>query len=192
MDLKDAQELRLGLGSANKEERLAALEKLHILLREKQVDSSPLNPLSLLLTSKDPVERRMASWAVGKLAQNKVRGGEYPLNALIDLLMDDDEEVRENAAWGLGELTSLGIGRESEIRSLNVLLEDPYSQVRGMSAWTIGRLAERLGVGHYSSIPPLRRILEDNSLNVRKSAIYALERLMALGIKDERAPHTEP
>jgi len=185
MDQKDAQELRLKLSSANKEERLAALERLHILLREKQPDFPPLNPLNPLLTSKDPVERRMASWAIGKLAQNKVKGGEYPVKTLIELLMDDDEEVRENAAWALGELTSLGIGGEYEIKSLNVLLEDPYSQVRGMSAWTIGRLAERLRVGHYSSVPPLRRMLEDNSLNVRKSAIYALERLTALGIKED-------
>jgi HEAT repeat protein len=187
MEKKDAQDLTLNLASANKEERLAALEKLHILLREKQVGSSSLTPLGPLLASKDPVERRMASWAIGKLAQNKVRGGDYPISSLIAILMDEDEEVRENAAWALGELTSLGIGEENEIKSLNVLLEDPFPQVRGMSAWTIGRLAERLGLGNSSSIPFLRRMLQDNSLNARKSAIYALERLTSLGIKEDDA-----
>jgi HEAT repeat protein len=186
MGEKDVQYLKPKLSSTNKEERLAALERLHILLREKELDSSLLPQLSLLLTAEDPIERRMASWAIGKLAQNKVHG-DYPLSKLIDLLMDEDEEVRENATWSLGELTSSGIGGENEIKSLNLLLEDPHPQVRGMAAWTLGRLAERLGIGHYSSVPPLRRMLEDHSLNARKSAIYALERLTALGIKDDWA-----
>jgi vesicle coat complex subunit len=182
MGKEDAQNLQSGLRSSKKEERLAALERLHIMLREKEVDASPLPQLASLLGTPDPVERRMASWAIGKFAQNKVKG-DYPLGKLIELLTDEDEEVRENAAWALGELTSSGIGEESEIRSLNLLLEDPYPQVRGMAAWTLGRLAERLRIGHYTSIPPLRHMLQDNSLNARKSAIYALERLTALGIK---------
>ena len=183
MNRNDSQEIQAGMRSAIKAERLASLERLHLLLREKDVDSSCLSSLGLLLSAEDPVERRMASWAVGKMAQNKVRG-EYPLVRLIELLTDEDEEVRENAAWALGELTSLGVGGENEIRSLNLLLEDPHPQVRGMAAWTLGRLAERLGIGHFSSIPPLRMMLQDHSLNARKSAIYALERLTALGIKE--------
>lgn len=130
------------------------------------------------------VERRLASWAVGKLAQNKVKGT-YPMARLIGLLMDSDEEVRENGAWALGELAGLGIGEEVEVRSLNILLEDPIPQVRGMAAWTLGRLAERMSVGHSSSIPLLRKMLEDGSLTARKSAIYALERLTNLGIRYE-------
>jgi HEAT repeat protein len=185
MNKKDMRELDLKLSSASKQERLAALERLHILLREKEGDPATIAPLTPLLMAENPIERRMASWAMGKLAQNKVQGA-FPLNKLIDLLMDEDEEVRENAAWTLGELTSLRIGEENEIKSLNVLLEDPHPQVRGMAAWTLGRLAERLGIGYYSSVPPLRRMLEDQSLNARKSAIYALERLTALGIKEDR------
>jgi HEAT repeat protein len=183
MDRNDVQEIQAGMKAASKAERLASLERLHLLLREKGVDPSFLTGLCLLLRAEDPIERRMASWAVGKMAQNKVRG-EYPLIRLIELLTDEDEEVRENAAWALGELTSLGIGGENEIRSLNLLLEDPHPQVRGMAAWTLGRLAERLGIGHFSSIPPLRMMLQDHSLNARKTAIYALERLTTIGIKE--------
>lgn len=182
MDREEMQRLRTDLRSDKRETRLSALERLHILLREKEVDSSPIPQLTPLIGGEDIVERRMSSWALGKLAQNKVQGT-YPMAALVALLTDEDEEVRENAAWTLGELTSLGVGGESEIRSLNLLLEDPWPQVRGMAAWTLGRLAERLSIGHYSSVPLLRRMLEDNSLNARKSAIYALERLTAMGIK---------
>jgi hypothetical protein len=82
MNRNDVQEIQDGMRAASKAERLAALERLHILLRDKVVDSSFLSSLRPLLSAEDPVERRMASWAVGKMAQNKVRG-EYPLIRLI-------------------------------------------------------------------------------------------------------------
>ena len=174
--------LRADLRSSRRDDRLRSLERLHIMLREKGGDASVVPQLTSLLGAEDVVERRMASWALGKMAQNKAQGT-YPVAALVNLLSDEDEEVRENAAWTLGELTGLGIGDESEIRSLNLLLDDPWPLVRGMAAWTLGRLAERLNIGHYSSLPMLRRMLEDGSLQVRKSAIYALERLIAMGIR---------
>jgi hypothetical protein len=77
MNKKDMRELDLKLSSASKQERLAALERLHILLREKEGDPTTI-PLPCSY-GQGPIERRMASWA-GKLAQNKVQGA-YPEQA---------------------------------------------------------------------------------------------------------------
>jgi hypothetical protein len=56
--------------------------------------------------------------------------------------------------------------------------------VRGMAAWAIGRMAERMGLGFQSSVGPLRALLDDRYETVRLSARYALDHLMAIGVEE--------
>ena len=123
----------------------------------------------------------MASWAVGKMAQNKLPG-DYPLRSLQELTRDSDPEVRENAAWAIGEVAGLHIGDASSIPFLNDLLNDDNPELKGMAAWSLGRMADKMYLGNRSSLAPLKKLEGDASVYVQKSAVFALERLAKLGL----------
>jgi vesicle coat complex subunit len=137
--------------------------------------------LSDALHDDDAETRRQASWAVGKMAQNKLPG-DYSLEIMERLTSDPDPEVRENAAWAIGEISGVQMGREGSIPFLNRLLADESFEIRSMAAWSIGRLAEKLFLGNVSSLAPLVKLRDDKSELVRKSARFALERLGKIGI----------
>ncbi len=165
------------------ESRPEALDTLERLCRDNRADGRAITYLIPILHAPEPESRRRASWLMGKLAQNKVVAF-WPLEELSNLLHDDDPEVRENAAWAIGELTGQRIGTVGCIEHLNQLLSDDVPSVRGMAAWALGRMAERLEMGFLTSMGPLTELSNDRFESVRRSAIYALERLAALGIEE--------
>ena len=134
-----------------------------------------------MLQDPDQDVRRMASWAVGKMAQNKLPG-DYPLEPLQGLTKDPDPEVRENAAWAIGEMAGLHIGDASSIDFLNDLLQEDDPELKGMAAWSLGRMADKMYLGNRSSLALLKNLENDASVYVQKSAVFALERLAKLGL----------
>lgn len=173
--------LKQELHSENRELRSAAFERLQQLLRDRTVFGLVPSELSDALESADVETRRQASWAIGKMAQNKLPG-DYSLEIMEQLTQDPDGEVRENAAWAIGEIAGVQMGREGSISFLNRLLVDESFEIRGMAGWSIGRLAEKLFLGNLSSLAPLMRMRDDKSEFMRKSATFALERLAKIGI----------
>ena len=181
MTEEEIEKLKQELRSDDPPLRSAAFERLYQLLKEKAIFGLAPSVISGALQNADVETRRQASWAIGKMAQNKLPG-DYSLDLMEDLTKDSDPEVRENAAWAIGEISGVQMGREGSIAFLNCLLEDESFEIRGMAAWSIGRLAEKMFLGNVSSLAPLARMREDGSEFVRKSASFALERLAKIGI----------
>lgn len=178
---KEIEELKRELRSDDTQRRSAAFERLHQLLKDRANLGLSPSVISAALQNPDVGTRKQASWAIGKMAQNKLPG-DYPLEIMERLTEDPDPEVRENAAWAIGEIGGVHIGREGSISFLNHLLEDESFEVRAMAAWSIGRLAEKMFLGNVSSLAPLQAMREDRSELVCKSASFALERLAKIGI----------
>ena len=178
---EEVKKLRSELHSSDRELRSTAFERLHQLLKDRVIFGLAPSELSGSLQYEDVETRRQGSWAIGKMAQNKIPG-DYSLDLMESLTKDPDPEVRENAAWAIGEISGVQMGREGSIAFLNDLLEDESFEIRGMAAWSIGRLAEKLFLGNVSSLAPLARMRQDRSEFVRKSATFALERLAKIGI----------
>jgi vesicle coat complex subunit len=173
--------LKRELRSDDRALKSAAFERLHQLLKDRAIFWILPSLIVEDMQSPDVETRRQASWAIGKMAQNKLPG-DYSLEIMERLTQDEDPEVRENAAWAIGEIAGVQMGRERSITFLDRLLEDESFEIRGMAAWAIGRLADKLFLGNRSSLAPLMKMGEDKSEFVRKSAIFALERLAKIGI----------
>jgi HEAT repeat protein len=182
---EEMEALKQQLRSDDPQLRFAAFERLHQLLKERAISGLAPSVISGSLQSADVETRRQASWAIGKMAQNKLTG-DYSLDLIENLTKDPDLEVRENAAWAIGEISGVQMGREGSIACLNSLLEDESFEIRGMAAWSIGRLAEKMFLGNVSSLAPLVRMREDGSDFARKSASFALQRLAKIGIISPR------
>lgn len=178
---EEIEELKGELRSDDAHRRSGAFERLHQLLKDRAILGLSPSLISAALEDPDVGTRKQASWAIGKMAQNKLPG-DYPLEVMERLTEDMDPEVRENAAWAIGEISGVHMGREASITFLNHLLEDESFEVRAMAAWSIGRLAEKMFLGNVSSLAPLKAMREDRSELVRKSATFALDRLAKIGI----------
>lgn len=178
---EEMKTLKHDLRFNNPKLRSAAFERLHQLLKDRAIFGLSPSVITGALRSANIETRRQASWAIGKMAQNKLTG-DYSLNVMERLTKDPDPEVRENAAWAIGEMSGVRVGREGSIPFLDRLLEDESFEIRGMAAWSIGRLAEKMFLGNMSSLAPLASMREDRNELVRKSATFALERLAKIGI----------
>lgn len=178
---EEVEHLKTELHSDDIERRSTAFERLHQLLKDRAIFGLPPSEISDAFQSADVETRRQASWAIGKMGQNKIPG-DYPLDLVERLTLDTDAEVRENAAWAIGEIAGVQLGREQSIQFLDRLLVDESFEIRGMAAWSIGRLAEKLFLGNMSSLSHLIKMRDDKSEFVRKSANFALERLAKIGI----------
>jgi len=178
---QETAKLEQELHTTDSQVRSATFERLHQLLKDRALFRLPPSSISEALQHADVETRRQASWAIGKMAQNKLPG-DYSLGIMEQLTLDPDGEVRENAAWAIGEISGVQLGREGSIAFLNHLLADESFEIRGMAAWSIGRLAEKLFLGNVSSLGPLLKMAEDKSELVRKSAKFALDRLAKIGI----------
>jgi len=178
---EEVEKLKCELHSSDRDQRAAAFERLHQLLKDRAIFGLSPSELSNELQDADVEMRKQASWAIGKMAQNKLPG-DYSLDLMEDLTKDPDPEVRENAAWAIGEIAGVQMGRERSIAILDLLLADESFEVRGMAAWSLGRLANKLFLGNTSSLTPLVKLRDDKSDFVRKSAAFALEHLAKIGI----------
>lgn len=92
--------------------------------------------MSTLATDRDPLARRQAAFALGKLSQNYTK----PISALVGALGDRSIMVRTQAAKSLGEL---GKRVGSTLPYLvEKLVKDPSSRVRGALVVTIHQLGK--------------------------------------------------
>jgi len=110
----DLELLKRGLRSEDLTTKMKALDVLIDWIRKEEVREEAIEPLNDLLLDENPDIRRMATWALGKLAMSKV-GSEDSIPLLNTLLEDEDGKVRENAAWSLGELAGAGFGDRSSV-----------------------------------------------------------------------------
>jgi len=180
MTQEEIEALNQSLASADGAERERALRALETHLRGDEGYASSLQPLGALLGDADPGIRRLASWLIGKSAQNKI-AGRYPVEQLVGRLSDTDDEVRENSAWALGEMAGVGIGDKALAISLSNLFSDDAALVRGMAAWALGRYAEKLGISLPHLVEALKGMRTDESPMVSSSAKWALEQIRAIG-----------
>ena len=120
---EEVKKLRSELHSSDRELRSTAFERLHQLLKDRAIFGLVPSELSGSLQYEDAETRRQGSWAIGKMAQNKIPG-DYSLDLMERLTKDPDAEVRENAAWAIGEIAGVQMGREGSITFLNDLLDD--------------------------------------------------------------------
>ncbi len=156
---------------------ISALSTLDNLLRKSEVGAEYVPLLCRLLPRSDEV-RTKALWCIGKLGQNK-QGDSESLNLVSSITTDSVPENRENAAWALGELAGTDVGNQDSLDSLIRLLNDEDVHVRGMAAWSVGRYADKLGIIDEGSLEPLHKMAGESSAYLKKSAEFALERIMA-------------
>ncbi len=179
MTREDVERLNRSLASPDKEEMARALAELETILRANEGDASSLEPLGSHLGDSDPSVRRLASWLIGKSAQNKL-AGQYPVARLRAALSDADDEVRENSAWAFGEMAGVGIGDKALLMEISNLFSDDAALVRGMAAWAVGRYAEKLGIVVPLLVEALKGMRTDESPMVCSSAKWALEQIRAI------------
>ena len=167
----ELEKLNLDVISDDAEVRRSALKRMDDLARSKDLDTTAVPSLTILLGSPETEDRRRASRIMAKMAQNKF----WPFNSLNALTEDKDPEVRENAAWALGELACMRGGVQSSIAFLTELLLDREAMVRGMTSWALGQFADRLHMTSPLAMERLERLVYDRSPYVSKSAAYALD-----------------
>jgi HEAT repeat protein len=148
---------------------------------QAQFLGKPLATWANDLGSNDPVTRRSAAFALGKIGKEAVPMLPQLLKALRE---DKVASVRETAALALGEIGKTDTRAAEEATMVQVLMEalgkDSDAQVRRGAAVALGGLGERAK----SAIPSLERALGDPSGVVRQNAAWALGRV---GTKDVSA-----
>lgn len=169
----ELEKLSLDIISGDAEARLSALKRMDELAISKDVDSTVLPNLIILLGSPEAEDRRRASRIIAKMAQNKIEAF-WPFDALNSLTEDRDPEVRENAAWALGELAGMRVGVHSSMAFLTKLLLDREAMVRGTASWALGQFADRLHMISPLAIERLDKLTYDRSPYVSRSAACAL------------------
>lgn len=176
------EEINNNLASKDRPTVLAALVSLSGFVSEGKANISSLGALDALMEGEDLEIRKEALLLVGKHALKKI-GHPESVQCLNDMLRDPDPDIRENAAWALGELAGIDVGELCTPYYLNYTLKDEVAEVRAMSAWAEGRYAEKMGVGRNDTYRLLTELLQDDSLQVRKGAEWALQRLKEIGIQ---------
>ncbi len=143
--------------SDHREDRLAAVRHL-----ANRLDASASKDLALLLfEDEDPLIRRIAAIALGKLRLPEAKA------ALKAALSDEDTQVRRRAIQGLGKAW----GKEA-VEPLSVALaEDPDPGVRRQAALSLGRIFSGAA---YQVLDAARF---DTDVSVRRAVLAGLARL---------------
>ena len=127
------------------------------------------NNLKSLLSSKDPVIRKRAALAAGRI------GVEDAVPVLAEMLLtDSDAEVREMAAFALGEVESAG-----GAYALITVLKDPSKPGRARAVEALGKITAALASASTNQTGADKT--EDDRLDSFRSAI-----LEALNFEDSR------
>ncbi len=116
-----------------------------------------LEPLLAALEDDDPIVRRNAAYALGRMGHGRA------VKPLIRLLDDEESRVRANATTALGR-TGDGQG----IEPLAAALKDTDSRVRACAATALGEIHD------VRVVEPLAAALKDTDSRVRASAAAAL------------------
>jgi HEAT repeat protein len=152
------------------------LYKRAILKRLHELDKQSLPPLIRALKDSDVQMRRNAALALLDLA-----GGFSPelrpvldiraaLPELIEAMQDSDPSVRGWAAQAAGEI---GPNAKDAIHALVRLLSDPDEGPRNSGCIALGNI----GRAAREALPALRQALTDPSIDVRRFAQRAIEKI---------------
>jgi len=141
-------------------------------LKKKVERKDAFNVLENMISADDPDIRNQAVWCIAKLAQNKYDDVRI-MNILMPLCDNFDPEIRENAIWGIGEALSLRYDERCPDLILK-LLNDENKMVRGMTAWTAGRMMHKQNVRDERIVAILNEFLNDESDYIRGAAKFAL------------------
>lgn len=123
-----------------------------------------------LLQSQDPVERRLAAYALGEVT------GSAKSEAVEALTAAMSDSVHYVTVWAAASLARIDPTNQAALASLIAGTTDSVPFVRSLCAWHIGRLAGN--VPSLESVQPhLERLLKDRSPSVKSEAGLALKRL---------------
>ncbi|KAJ0610327.1 putative armadillo repeat protein ABAP1/ARIA [Helianthus annuus] len=101
------------------------------------------------------------------------------LQPVIELLSSSCLESQREAALLLGQFANgdtdckIDIVQKGAVGPLIDMLQSPDAQVREMSTFTLGRLAQA-GIAHGGGIPPLLKLLDSKDDRVQHNAAFAL------------------
>ncbi len=137
-------------------------------------DAHAQNDLLDALQSPDGGLRRMAAWALGRIAERDWRVAQRAVPGLVKSLKKPGGRQREVCAWALGRSASA-----AAVPALNVALTDRNPVVRRAAAEALGRTAARLEHAslRVSIVESLEQILADRERTVRKAGCEALGRI---------------
>ncbi|XP_035833995.1 ARM REPEAT PROTEIN INTERACTING WITH ABF2 isoform X2 [Helianthus annuus] len=154
------------------------------LLALKIVDCNALPTLILMLQSEDVAIHYEAVGVIGNLVHSSpnikkevLRAG--ALQPVIELLSSSCLESQREAALLLGQFANgdtdckIDIVQKGAVGPLIDMLQSPDAQVREMSTFALGRLAQA-GIAHGGGIPPLLKLLDSKDDRVQHNAAFAL------------------
>jgi HEAT repeat protein len=122
-----------------------------------------------LLGSEDPIERRLAAYALGELRP-------VPADVADPLIPALDDPVNFVRVWAAASLARFAPQRGEAVAALVRAAEDAAPFVRSLAAWHLGRLGSAFP-DIETSVNALERLLHDGDASVRHEAGLALERL---------------
>uniref|UniRef100_A0A251VK95 Putative armadillo-type fold protein n=1 Tax=Helianthus annuus TaxID=4232 RepID=A0A251VK95_HELAN len=150
----------------------------------KIVDCNALPTLILMLQSEDVAIHYEAVGVIGNLVHSSpnikkevLRAG--ALQPVIELLSSSCLESQREAALLLGQFANgdtdckIDIVQKGAVGPLIDMLQSPDAQVREMSTFALGRLAQA-GIAHGGGIPPLLKLLDSKDDRVQHNAAFAL------------------
>ncbi|XP_043812815.1 ARM REPEAT PROTEIN INTERACTING WITH ABF2-like isoform X3 [Manihot esculenta] len=151
------------------------------------VQCNALPTLILMLQSEDPTVHCEAVGVIGNLVHSSpnikkevlLAGALQPVIGLLSC-----SESQREAALLLGQFAAadsdckVHIVQRGAVRPLIDMLESPDAQIKEMSAFALGRLAQEMhnqaGIAHSGGIVPLLKLLESKNGSLQHNAAFAL------------------
>ena len=142
-------------------------------LRAKVDRTDALDDLFQISFAGEPEEVERTSWCLAKMAQNKVQ--DMRVFSILMSMRGVSDTVSENVCWGLGELAGIGIGSPEGLEYVTEMMDSPCESLRGMAAWSAGRMMHRMDIRDPRTDSKLLELTEDESPLVSMSARFATE-----------------
>jgi HEAT repeat protein len=125
------------------------------------------------LSSDDPLQRRLAAYALGEI-------GPAASEAAPHLATAVEDSVGFVRVWAASALARVAPSREEAVAALVAELRNDLAFVRSLAAWHLGRLGPAFPAIE-QALPPLRPLADDADPSVRAEAALALAMLEKKG-----------
>ncbi|CAN1246848.1 ARM REPEAT PROTEIN INTERACTING WITH ABF2 [Linum grandiflorum] len=164
--------------------------------KNKIVEHNALDTLILMLQSEDPTIHFEAVGVIGNLVHSSPHIKQMvllsgALQPVICLLRSTCSESQREAALLLGQFSTIDsdckamlflpqmhIGQRGAIPPLIDMLESSDLQLKEMSAFALGRLAQdthnQAGIVHHGGVKPLLKLLESNNGSLQHNAAFTI------------------
>lgn len=121
------------------------------------------------LRSRDPIDRRLAAYALGQL-------GSEAKEATDDLVKALEDKASYVRVWAGASLALIDPGNDQAINTLIDGMKAEESFVRSLSAWHLSRLhCDEADI--HRAVPELEKLLEDKDPSVKVEAELAWKRI---------------